>query len=200
MESKPGIAINSDHAIIVAQIKLKLKGELKKKAEGIKRYRSPNEHQIELYNKEINEKMSAYTADQQGNPSEQLTFVVACLADSASNNLTEISPHQKKSYITEPTWEQIEKRNVCRQQGDIDEEQVLNKKIKKMADTDKELFTVNKLEQAAGQKEKWQGIKDCKSKFVPNFTKQRDIRGNRVPPGKKSESIAEYLSEIQWKR
>lgn len=96
VESKPGIAINSDHAMIVAKIKLNLKGELKKKTEGVKRYRSPKEQHIELYNKEINEKMSAYSADNQGNPSEQLAFLVTCLADSANNNLTEISPLQKK--------------------------------------------------------------------------------------------------------
>ena len=60
VESKPGIAINSDHAMIVAKIKLKLKGELKTKSEGVKRYRSPKEEQIDNYNKENHTRMSEY--------------------------------------------------------------------------------------------------------------------------------------------
>ena len=37
------------------------------------------------------------------------------------------------------------------------------------------------------------------NKFVPNFSKINDIRGNRTPYGKRAHVIAEYLSEIQWK-
>lgn len=36
VESKPGLAIQSDHAMIVAKVKLKLKGDLKHTSEGIK--------------------------------------------------------------------------------------------------------------------------------------------------------------------
>ena len=70
----------------------------------------------------------------------------------------------------------------------------------KQNDVDKLCHTVNKLAQGANLKEKWQGIKDSKSKCVPTFTRQKDIRGNRVLPKKKAEAIAEYLSEIQWKK
>ena len=48
-------------------------------------------------------------------------------------------------------------------------------------------------------KEKWQGIKKCKAKYVTNFNKQLDIRGNRIPHGKRAEATAEYLSQVQWK-
>ena len=48
-------------------------------------------------------------------------------------------------------------------------------------------------------KEKGQGIRYSKSKFVPTIPKQTDINGNRVLPKKKAEAIAEYLSEVQWK-
>ena len=58
---------------------------------------------------------------------------------------------------------------------------------------------VNKLEQGANLKEKWQGIKDSKSKFIPTFIRQKDIRGNRVLHKKKAQAMAEYLSEMQWK-
>ena len=58
--------------------------------------------------------------------------------------------------------------------------------------------TINKLEQGRTLKEKWQGIKDRQRKFVPNFNKQLDMHGNRIPHGKRADATAEYLSQIQW--
>ena len=113
------------------------------------------------------------------------------------NNLDAIDPKQRKHYISMKTWDLIEERDKHRKAGRSEEEQETNKNIKKQADEDKLCHTVNKLEQGANLKEKWQGIKDSKSKCVPTFTRQKDIRGNRVLPKKKAEAIAEYLSEIQ---
>ena len=95
----------------------------------------------------------------------------------------------------------IEERDKHRKAGRSEEEQETNKTIsfKKQADEDKLCHTVDKLEQGANLNEKWQGIKDSKSKCIPTFTRQKDIRGNRVLPKKKVEAIAEYLSDNQWK-
>ena len=80
-----------------------------------------------------------------------------------------------------------------------DKEKELTKKIKKAADKDKEDYILETLKELLELKEKWRGIKNLKSNFVPNFIKINDIRGNRTPYGKRAHVIAEYLSEIQWK-
>ena len=91
------------------------------------------------------------------------------MADSATNNLTQIGKKQKQSYISNETWNVIEERNACRANVDTDKEKDLNKQIKKKADADKLSYTINKLQQGIHLKEKWQGIKDGTSKFVPTF-------------------------------
>ena len=116
-----------------------------------------------------------------------MEHLVSTLISAAKNNFDAIDPKQKQSYISKDTWKLIEQRDAHRREGRSEEEKKLNKEIKKQADNDKTSHTINKLEQAANLKDKWQGIKDCKSKFTPTFTKQKDIRGNRVLP-KKSRS------------
>ena len=48
-------------------------------------------------------------------------------------------------------------------------------------------------------REKWQGVKHTKRDFQPNFTKMRDIKGNRAKHGQEADAKAEYLAEVQWK-
>ena len=134
-------------------------------------------------------------ASHEDNTISFLEAFVKHLSDSASRNLTEIDSSHTKSYISDVTWTLIEERDASRTSGDVEKEQRLSKGIKKKADADKQNFVVNKLEQGINLKEKWQGIKDRKGKFVPNFTKQKDIRGNIIlPKKKKAEAIAEHLS------
>ena len=69
-----------------------------------------------------------------------------------------------------------------------------------MANKDKNKYRKEKLEEGITQREKWKGIKDTKGKFVPKFTKQKDIHGNRVKYGEKARATAEYLEMEQWKK
>ena len=55
------------------------------------------------------------------------------------------------------------------------------------------------LEKGTTAKEKWEGIKTTKANFAPQFSKMKDIHGNRVPFGEQGRAKAEYLAEIQWK-
>ena len=41
--------------------------------------------------------------------------------------------------------------------------------------------------------------KTVKQKYIPKFSKQKDIHGNRVKYGELAEKTAEYLSKVQWK-
>ena len=200
VECNPNIAINSDHAMLVSKIKIKLKKEEKKEMEKVDRYRKPKDEQIKAYNNEFETKMKEYINDEDiTDAKEYMDKLVNTLLEAAGNNFDIIDPKQKQSYISKKTWDLIEERDAHRKAGRSEDEKETNKKIKKQADDDKLSHTINKLEQGANLKEKWQGIKDSKSKFVPTFTRQKDIRGNRVLPKKKAEAIAEYLSEVQWK-
>ena len=78
---------------------------------------------------------------------------------------------QRKCYISNDTWKFIEERTACREKGDPEKEQHLNKQIRRKADAGRLSFTIHKLEQGINLKEKWLGIKDCKGKLVPTFTK-----------------------------
>ena len=52
VESKPSAAISSDHAMLIAKVKLKMKCEKKEDKQGeTVRYRKPTEDQLEHYNK-----------------------------------------------------------------------------------------------------------------------------------------------------
>ena len=202
VECKPNIAINSDHAMLVSNVKIKLKGESKKDMEKVGRYRKPTDNQIKAYSKEVEDKIDDYLKDKEIlDAKDYMETFVNCILNSAKNNLDVIDPKQRNPYISKKTWDLIEERDKHRKAGRSEDEQETNKILfkHKQADEDKLCHIVNKLEQGANLKEKWQGIKDSKSKFIPTVTRHKYIRGNRVLPKKKAEAIAEYLSEIQWK-
>ena len=113
----------------------------------------------------------------------------------AQEKLTKIEREQKQSYITEETWNLIKERQKSREDGDFMKEDALTKEIKKKADRDKLNYELDQFNEYAGQREKWIGIKFSKKIHTPNFTKLKDIRGNRVPHGQRAEASAEYLEK-----
>ena len=126
-----------------------------------------------------------------------MTFVKT-FKDSVESNLIKINPKQKHSYISGSTWDKIQERQTCREEGDIEKEKSLAKDIKSSAAKDKKHITINSLQRGISLKETWEGVKNLKRKHVPNFNKQFDIRGNRIPLCKRADATAEYLSEVQW--
>ena len=102
----------------------------------------------------------------------------------------------RKSYISEVTWKLIDKRQEARSNGDADLEKELTKKIKTQADSDKkktERRFWRTMRKAQIKQKRWEGNKAEKMSYTPNFTKLKDIRGNRVPHGSKSEATAKFL-------
>ena len=69
VESKPSVAINSDHAMGITKLKLKFKPEKKvADKEQTVRYRRPNDDQLEHFSKELNGNVKDYLADNEDNP------------------------------------------------------------------------------------------------------------------------------------
>ncbi len=77
-----------------------------------------------------------------------------------------------------------------RKEGNTEQELQLTKEIKKMAQKDKKQYAKEKIVEGTTAKEKWQGIKKEKAQYVPKYTKQLDIRGNRVKPGERAKATA----------
>ena len=109
----------------------------------------------------------------------------------AQSHLTEISPEQRKNYISKETWNLIKERQAQRQMGDAEKENELTKQIKKSADDDKEKYCIKRLEGGISLREKWQEIKIHKRQVTPNFNKAKYVRGSRIAKGDRAEATAE---------
>ncbi|MDA8583201.1 reverse transcriptase family protein [bacterium] len=125
------------------------------------------------------------------------SFLVA-MKEAAESSFECIDPKRKQNYINQETWALIELRQFAREEGDEEKENELTKEIKKNARNDKKNFAVSRFEKEGTIVEKWSEIKMAKKDFMPNFTRLKDIRGNRVPHGERAEATAEYLEQVQW--
>ena len=219
--SHPAKATDSDHPIVTASLRVKLTGSKKDKETPIITYRKPKENDRKEYNdkireiyqtlSEIHQRLEPTSAAEDGvtdfpgasEANEQaLTkteLLVKAFNPAVADTPTPISKEQKQSYISQDTWNLVEERQQARNSGDADKETELIKSIRKSANQDKKRDRLSKPEDYIDLREKWTSIKRKKSKYTPHFNKAKDIRGNRIPRGKKAEATAEYLEQIQWK-
>ena len=199
VSSKPELAFNSDHCLVISTIKIRLKRQPTETNEPIIRYRNPTKQQKHEYNRRLSLNETWYE-DQTIDLDERMRGLMEDMLNRAAENFTPIPPKQKQSYLTEKTWNLITKRQEAHEKGNEEECTKLSKQIRKAADKDKFEFQKSEFEKGATQKEKWEGIKTAKKNYTPTFTKMKDIRGNRVLPDKQADAKAEYLAEIQWKK
>ena len=97
VECKPNIDINSDHAMLVSKVQIKLKGESNKETKQVERYRKPKEDQIKAHNKEVEEQMDDYLKDKEIlDAKDYMDTFVNCIPNSAKNNFDAIDPKQRK--------------------------------------------------------------------------------------------------------
>ncbi len=92
-----------------------------------------------------------------------------------------------KQYLSEKTWEMIEQRQTLRVDGKMGEVKEMTKQIAKAAKQDRLQDMVNTQEDLTDQKEKWTGIKQLKTKSLPNHTKHTNLQGGRVEMGHKAD-------------
>jgi len=87
---------------------------------------------------------------------------------------------QKKSYISEETWELIQRRQEARNNGQTQVEKHLTLCVKRQAKLDIKKWRLDRLEDWKTPKSKWAGIKFEKKVFTPSFYKMKDIHGRPV--------------------
>ncbi len=124
VSAMPTIAINTDHALVKTILRIKLRGEIKDKEENVARYRKPTEEEEEQYNTFIWEAMNK-RQEEHWNKDKQFEEFTKAMHAAAQTHLTEISPEQRKNYISKETWDLIKGRQTQRQLGEAEKEKGL---------------------------------------------------------------------------
>ncbi len=121
VSAMPKIAINTDHALVKTTLRIKLRGDMKDKEESVARYRKPTEEEEEKYNSFIWEAMSK-RQEENWNEDRKLEEFTKAMHAAAQSHLSEISPEQRKNYISKETWNPILERQVQRQMGEAEKD------------------------------------------------------------------------------
>ena len=182
--------IYSDHRPILAQIRTRLaKPRIYNPPP---RYNKPNEEQQLEYNK--------YVADNLTEESK-LDFdeMNKILKEAAEKYFTKVNPLIKKSYISQQTWELIQKRQRIHEGKEEGNLKQCIKQVKKAVIADRSKYVIDKLQDTTKQKPNWKPIKELRINYTPNFTKINDQNGKRVPLPQRAKAVAEYLEQKHWK-
>ena len=81
VESKPSIAINSDHAMLKTKVKLRLRADKKTEQDTVVRYRKPTKEQVDKFYKDFNDDIKEYLANSDDNAKESLDIFIKHMAD-----------------------------------------------------------------------------------------------------------------------
>ena len=182
--------IYSDHKPIIATLHTKL-AKPKTKVP-FTRYKPPDNEQTENYNKFIQD--NSVNIDWTDH-----VQVMNLLSDAAENSFEKTNPQIKKSYITQSTWELIQKRQRIHEQKEEGDGKEIVKQVKKAVRQDRTKFVIDKLETTNKKNPNWKPIKELRTDYTPNFTKIMDKNGKRVPTNNRANAIADYLETQHWK-
>ena len=106
---------------------------------------------------------------------------------------------RERSTFRKKRWDLLEKRWEAISNQDAALAETLSKDITKRVRIDKEQHLLNELEAINQDGYKWDGLKQVRAKFTPNFTKFKDSAGNHVPYNDYPQKAADYLATTQWK-
>ena len=182
--------------MIIARIKIKLKSDKTLRRLTINRYREPTDELKTQFHDRIWQ-IYSFTSGSEGIEVNNDRFAHA-ISRTAKECLTKIPCEQMKSYISEETWELIQKRQEARNNGQTQVEKHLTQCVKTQAKLDKKKWRLKRLEDWTTPKSKWAGIKPEKKAFTPSFYKLKDIHGRPVTLDKKADALAEYLEKVRW--
>ena len=140
VESRPDIAVNSDHVIVIAKLQLKLKAIAQPRTESVSRFFPPSRQQETAYNAKIRE-LFLFTEDQ-GLSLFNCSQMVAAMKCAATQTLSRKHRQTVRAYITDSTWKLIEERQKARMDGRTQEEKLLNRDIARQARKDKQAWKI----------------------------------------------------------
>ena len=166
ISARTDIAFNSDHSIVAANLRVKLKAQPKNAPTTVVRFHQPTESQKQQYNDAIRH---CFNASAESQHIHGVAKFVQTMKQAAERILPRKNKAINRSYISGTTWNLIEERQKARENGDCVEESRLNKEVSKSAKRDKQQWKLNKLEDLTDCRECWKNIKFEKSNFTPEF-------------------------------
>ena len=168
VESRTDIAVDSDHAMIIARVKIKLKNDKTLRRHTINRSREPTEALKTQFNDRIRE-IYSFISGSKGIEVNNTRFTHA-ISKATKECLIKIPFEQKTSYISEETWQLIQRRQEARNNGQTQVEKHLTLCVQRQAKLDKKKWRLDRLEDWKTPKSKWAGIKFEKKVFTPIHT------------------------------
>ena len=122
-------AFDSDHKCNIVTFRTKLASPNKKSKDPVPRYRKPSDEQKNNYNDDIRNAILWHTETE----GKELTCqdLSNIVKQAASNTLTKLPKGQKQPFISQETWNLMEKRDECTEKGLHGEAKDLNAQMKK---------------------------------------------------------------------
>ena len=190
-------AIDTDHKLLVSNVKFKLKAKKRNPTTTRLKFHKPSTQDIDGYNALVANSFRS-TELQNGAPAD-LDEINKVLMASSKQTLPIRHPEQRKEYISQVTWNLLEQKwDAVANQGAALANS-LSKEITDNVRKDKEQHLLDQLQTIDAQGYKWDDLKRLRAKFTPNFTKFKDAAGNHVPRSQYSHKAADYLENTQWK-
>ena len=187
-------AVDTDHKLLIADIRFKLKSKKHDFISTAPRYRNPSQQQLIDFNQGVSDRIA-----QQGCSSLGFQEINDILTSQAKSSLPRRPPQQKKEYISASTWQLLESKWAALETGNLDYAEKLSFDIKNQVKLDRETHLLAQLEEITLEGYKWDGLKKIRAKFTPSFTKLKDAQGNHVPFKEYPHKAADYLEKVQWK-
>ena len=190
--------LDSDHALQIATLRVKLAKKKCSHTNKRQRYRTPTDNELIAYNLLIQSQVQQRKHHGQWYGHDQCAFLAEILQTAAKQTLTKIPINQKKDYISAHTWKLIEDKAQAIEQENYDLSKQLSKIIKQEARKDKEDMLLTQLEELDAQGYKWDGLKAARKTFQPKRTKFKNRNNELIKEADFANEAAKYLAEVQW--
>ena len=190
--------LDSDHALLIAKIKVKLADKRKIYTKTRNKFRDPTDNELCKYNQLFQQGISQHISNGTWLTKDKGDIIANAAINAAYKSLTKIPAHQKKDYISERTWNMIQEKQKVIDEGNFERIPALTRNIKWNARLDKERMLTQQLEEADAHGYKWEGLKAARKGFQPNRTKFRNTHGDLIKESDFPFEAAKYLETIQW--
>ena len=183
--------------MVEIQIRIKLAAQKMTDCSKVPEYKKPNASQWQNYN----DSFASLFASSPPRNSEFWKSFNGAIRTAARNCLSKETPKGKKCYISQSTWNLIDRRQALHIAGKHDEVVNLDKQIKRNARANRKQHLVNQFQHNPAdshRKQLWKAVNHLKRDYKPSYISMRDSCGRLVPLQDRAETIASYLEQKQW--
>jgi hypothetical protein len=190
IRAKQDTLTKSDHALVIWKFRVKLKA-----ASGHLRKTWPDRRCTKEELEQFNQALSVAC---RSTPDLTLDAFSSAIQEAAEQHWPRMGAEQKKSYLSNETWNLIQSRQQARFAGDHELEMSLHKKVRKAARRDRLAWLDDQLKEKDNPKESWKYLKIIKKKYVPRTVSLLDDTGRPCNFRKSADVLANHLEREQW--